>query len=613
MVNKKILLSLCLILLVAMSVSAISAADSEDVVATDDSTDVIASDNSDVLSTTYQPDNDTYDAVQSAVNKANKTGDIVDLSKYSTYNLANNTVKISKEGIIIDGNGTTTITGFGDGNGIFYINAKNVTIKGIKFVDTNPKNDFKYNGTVEGCGITASAANGGEIKNCEFTDFSSGVIIMQTVGYNIENSKFNGGYTTKLYNDPTVNKETGTKALNIYKQSEKIIIKNNTFDGPILDGVSIAQGSGSNQVINNIFINNCYSIYFGGASTKGTIIKNNTFINCGYFKEGNLDWKGLPVISIQKASDSVSIVDNTFKAIENNILIAAEKGNEAHGAPTDIGDINITGNIVEKYNPTVNASSITLFNILARTSSLTISSPLNITGNTLPEGSKSIALWINDNEVYTSTGDKYIEYALYDAASMFNTTIKVSDISITQGDSANLQISLVSSDGVGLVNKVLLVSVNGNVINVITDSYGAAVVPVNSTTAGTQYVSIVYLGEGSLYAASMTNAKITVNAKPTPAPVVTIKATKLTGKKATLKVKKAKNVQFTLKSGSSVVAGKKITVTVNKKTFSAKTNKKGVATIKVKVNKKGSFKAVAKFAGDSAYKASSVKVTFVVK
>ena len=127
----------------------------------------------------------------------------------------------------------------------------------------------------------------------------------------------------------------------------------------------------------------------------------------------------------------------------------------------------------------------------------------------------------------------------------------------------------------------------------------------------TEYVTVMYMGEGSIYGSSMASAKVTIKAKPVP-PVVAKKTT-LTAKKVTFKVKKAKKVSITLKANGKAVAGKKITIKVNKKTFSAKTNAKGIAKIKVKITKKGKFTAVVKFAGDKAYKSVTKKVKYTVK
>ena len=81
-----------------------------------------------------------------------------------------------------------------------------------------------------------------------------------------------------------------------------------------------------------------------------------------------------------------------------------------------------------------------------------------------------------------------------------------------------------------------------------------------------------------------------------------------------MKVKKAKKVKFTLKDASGkAIKGKKITIKVNGKTFSAKTNAKGVASIKVKVAKKGKFTAKATFAGDNTYKKITKTARFTVK
>ena len=95
------------------------------------------------------------------------------------------------------------------------------------------------------------------------------------------------------------------------------------------------------------------------------------------------------------------------------------------------------------------------------------------------------------------------------------------------------------------------------------------------------------------YRASFGNAKITV----------TKKAATLTVSKDTLKVKKSKTIKVTLKSSNTLISNKKVTFKVNGKTFSAKTNSKGVASIKVKVTKKGKLSYTAAFAGDNVYNA----------
>lgn len=592
--NKKILVSFLLVVLIAISLGSVSAADSADVL----------SDNA----TSIEPASASVADVQTAVDSAKNVGDTVDLSKNAEYDFTNQTVTINNPGIIIDGKGTTTIKGHGDGQGIFRINAQNVTIQGIKFIDTNPKNDFKYNGSTNGWGISASAANGGLVQNCEFQDFNSGIVIMQTTGFTVENNKFTGGYTTQLLNDPTVNKETGSKSLNIYRQSSGVMVKNNTFDGPILDGVSIAQGSGANYVIGNTFINNCYSIYFGGASTKGSKIENNTFINCGYFEEGDIKWEGLPVISMQKASDDISVENNHFFVRSDNVLIAAEKGNEAHGSPTPIGNINITSNTVELNSPDGNMANVILFHILVRdgASGLNITSPIIVAENVL-NGATGISIWFDDNEILSANNiilnETLDANQYYGAKTLYTTEISTDNVAVKAGDAGKLYAYLFDNTGVALSNKDVTIVIDGEAQTVKTDDDGCASLDVKYASATTKYATIIYAGEGNLYKSSMATAKISV----------TKKATALTAAKTTLKVKKAKKVTITLKSAGKAVAGKKITIKVNGKTFSAKTNSKGKATISVKVLKKGKFNAVVKFAGDGAYNAVTKTVKYTVK
>ena len=58
----------------------------------------------------------------------------------------------------------------------------------------------------------------------------------------------------------------------------------------------------------------------------------------------------------------------------------------------------------------------------------------------------------------------------------------------------------------------------------------------------------------------------------------------------------------------------KVTLRVNKKTFTAKTNSKGVATFKItNLKKKGKFTAVIKYAGSKYYNKVTKKVNIKIK
>ena len=57
-----------------------------------------------------------------------------------------------------------------------------------------------------------------------------------------------------------------------------------------------------------------------------------------------------------------------------------------------------------------------------------------------------------------------------------------------------------------------------------------------------------------------------------------------------------------------------VTIKVNKITYTAKTNSKGVATFKItKLTKKGKYTATVKYTGNKYYNTKSVKVKITVK
>ena len=241
-----------------------------------------------------------------------------------------------------------------------------------------------------------------------------------------------------------------------------------------------------------------------------------------------------------------------------------------------------------------------------------------LTNLTDATGKLDIAVSYEENDDYKGSSDSVstvlvinnvtvevpVEVPVYIPVNQTATSIVASALTTTAKVAKTLSITLKDAGGKVLASKAVQVTVNGKTSTVTTDKNGVAKVNVNYANAGTYYYTLSFLGDND-YKASMKAVKVTVNKQ----------ATKATFAKKTFKVKaKTKKVTFTLKDAKGkAIKGKKITFTVNKKTYTAKTNAKGIATVKVKLTKKGKYTAVAKFAGDNTYKAISKKAKITVK
>lgn len=187
----------------------------------------------------------------------------------------------------------------------------------------------------------------------------------------------------------------------------------------------------------------------------------------------------------------------------------------------------------------------------------------------------------------------------------YDTTLNAPKVSATYNVAKKLVITLKDENGKAIEGQSIAVKVGTISKNLKTDKNGQVSVNV-ATLVPKSYTATINFAGDTLYNAKSTTAKVVV-AKATP---------KLTAAKKTFKAKvKTKKVTATLKDNKGkVLKNIKVTLKVKGKTYTAKTNKKGVATFKVtKLTKKGTYKGTVKFAGNKYFKAASKTVKIVVK
>ncbi len=159
-------------------------------------------------------------------------------------------------------------------------------------------------------------------------------------------------------------------------------------------------------------------------------------------------------------------------------------------------------------------------------------------------------------------------------------------------------VTLKDAKGKALANKFVQIGFNGAVYNRTTNKTGGVRLQINLGYAGKYTFAIAFLGDDN-YTGSFEVALITVNAqKP-----------KLTTAKKTYKASaKTKALTATLKSvNGNPVSGKTLTFTVNGKSYTGKTNSKGVATVNISLNKKGTYSFTVKYDTDGMYATTSAK------
>ena len=186
------------------------------------------------------------------------------------------------------------------------------------------------------------------------------------------------------------------------------------------------------------------------------------------------------------------------------------------------------------------------------------------------------------------------------------TQIIASKVSTVYGTSKNIVITLTDVNGNLLIGKNVTVKFNNKEYTKIVDSNGKVSVAIGKTLVPKTYTASITFAGDDVYLTSNKTAKVVVS-KATPT---------ITAKAKTYKVSvKIKKYSVTLKGiNSKALANVKLSIKVNGKTFSAKTNSKGTATFKITgLTKKAKYIGLVTYAGNKYYKNLSKKVQITVK
>ena len=127
---------------------------------------------------------------------------------------------------------------------------------------------------------------------------------------------------------------------------------------------------------------------------------------------------------------------------------------------------------------------------------------------------------------------------------------------------------------------------------------------INLEREGIYTFAVAFLGDDD-YNGSFAVAKITVSKQ---------KGTLTVPAKSYAASAKTKTLTATFKSAKgNPVANRTVTFTVNGKTYTAKTNAKGVASVNVSLTKKGTYSFTVKSAADSKYAAITKTAKLTIK
>ena len=344
----------------------------------------------------------------------------------------------------------------------------------------------------------------------------------------------------------------------------------------IFENEFFVTGTGG-KMTEGIFVSNCNDVIIDGNDITATCDGPAYGIGTNYLFNAAIANNHITV-----GSDNMAY-GITATTSGSDLIIRANEIDVVGVGAVGVGINNQTGAIIEDNTISIDGGNYT---------TITVS-------DSLGTANAGILVGEGNTDVKTSGNDVSEKTPLRS-----DTAIEANNITVTAASSGNgsYEITLRTAGGMALANQVVKVVFNNQMYELTTDAKGVALLPFALNKGGTYNVEVFYLGDDD-YRGSDASAKITIEKI----------ATKTTAAAKTyLATAKTKSFSATLKDAKgNVLANKKVTFTVNGKTYTATTNAKGVATVKLALTAAKTYTVTIKFAGDGVYAASTVsaKVT----
>ena len=348
-----------------------------------------------------------------------------------------------------------------------------------------------------------------------------------------------------------------------------------------------------------------------------------------------LNATGKVAIVVNDVSNSVDLVDGkatyTIKSPKSGdyTVFAVYSGDDRYSGNYAASSFKLASLKTQFSNITIDEDMITAY-LIGENGAIIASANVKYTINGIEFNTKTS----KDGSITINGASDSIIVLKFDGADFIlscNLTIKLKSVSsartstqlfagdLTQyacdyaaGERGNyFKVQLKDAGGKPLANKTIAIGFNGVVEYYKTDANGLIEKQITFQTAGEYTFTSVFLGDDD-YSASLAVNKIKVTKKPTS---ISAKAKSFKASAG----KKSYSVTLKTISGSSadgkvyLSAGKKITFVVNGKTYTAKTDSKGKATVNLKLAKKGKYTVKVSFAGDGTYNPSSASAKITIK